>query len=456
MPQRDFVIIGAGPAGEAAANKARELGASVAIVDMGWFGGSCPHIGCLPSKALLHAAARHLADPGGYDWEQASRFRDWMVNRSPDAEEPDDGSHAAALAKVGAEVVRGRATISSPGVVEVRGPSGTHRLETRNIVLAVGSTSRVPDIPGLVDTLPWTNREATLARELPTSIVVLGGGPTACELAQVLARFDVPVTLVQSRDRLLPTDHARNADVALAALRRDGVDVRLGSRAERVLPRAGSGGAHRVELADGTSVEGHEILVAVGRDLPVDGIGLEQYGIDPQGGAGLPRDGSLRLADGLWAAGDIAGPELHTHQGHYQGELLVRMALGEPVAPDYRALPRATYTDPELAFVGLSLEQAIAAGHDAFEVVADLATSARGYTIEAELGHATIVVDRSDRTLLGAAIAAPDATAAIHECVLALKARITVDVLADTIHAFPSTSRILNGLFAEAYRRLSG
>ncbi len=456
MPHHDFVIIGAGPSGEAAANKARELGASVAIVDMGWFGGSCPHIGCLPSKALLHAAARHRADPTGYDWLQASRFRDWMVNRAPEAQEPDDSSHAAALAAVGAEVVRGRATISSPGEVEVHGPAGLLRLRTENVVVAVGSTSRLPAIPGLADAQPWTNREATLTRELPRSIVILGGGPTACELAQVFARFDVPVILVQSRERLLPTDHPRNAEAALIALRRDGVEVRLGARAQRVEPRQGIGGTHRVQLADGSSVEGHEILLAVGRDLPVDGIGLEHYGLDPQGGAGLPRDGSLRLAEGLWVAGDVAGPELHTHQGHYQGELLVRMALGEPVAPDYRALPRATYTDPELAFVGLTLEQAIDLGHDAFEVVADLATSARGYTIEAEIGHVTIVVDRSARTLIGAAIAAPDATAALHECVLAIKARVSVDVLADTIHAFPSTSRILNGLFADALRRLAG
>jgi dihydrolipoamide dehydrogenase len=182
----------------------------------------------------------------------------------------------------------------------------------------------------------------------------------------------------------------------------------------------------------------------------VDGLGLEAYGVEIKDRTSFPRDGRLRLADGLWVAGDPAGPELHTHQAHYQGEMSVRMALGDAVAPDYRALPRATYTDPEAASVGLTLDEAIAAGLDAVEYVADFAVSAKGYSIEAEFGHVTIVLDRATRTLVGAAMACPDASAAIHECVLAIRARLPLEVLADTIHAFPSTSRILNGLFAEA------
>ena len=176
--------------------------------------------------------------------------------------------------------------------------------------------------------------------------------------------------------------------------------------------------------------------------------------MDTTGRTPFPRDGRLRIADGLWVIGDPAGPELHTHQAHYQGEMAVRMALGDDVRPDYRALPRATYTDPEAAFVGVTLEQAMADGIDAVEFVADFATSSRGYGVQAKRGHVTIVVDRASRTLVGAAMACPDASAAIHECVLALRARVPVEVLADTIHAFPSTSRILNGLFADARRAL--
>ena len=199
---------------------------------------------------------------------------------------------------------------------------------------------------------------------------------------------------------------------------------------------------------------GHAVLLAVGRDFPIDDLGLEHYGLDTSGRTPYPRDGRLRVADGLFIIGDAAGPELHTHQGHYQGELAARMAMGEALTPDYRALPRATYTDPEAASVGVTVEAARESGLDAFELVAEYPSSAKGYAIEAKLGHVTIVVDRASRELVGAALACPDASAAIHECVLAIKARVPVDVLAETIHAFPSTSRIFNGLFADARREL--
>ncbi len=449
MQRFDFVIIGAGPAGEAASHKARALGASVAIIDRRWFGGSCPHIGCVPSKSLLHAAEVH-AHGGDYPWSRASARRDYMINRPADAAEPDDTSHVTALEADGAVVYRGEGRITGRGVVTVTHDGATHELEATNVVVAVGSTSKTPPIEGLAAVKPWTNREATLARELPASLLVLGGGPTGCEIAQVYARFGVPVTIVQSGPRLVPTDHPRNAEAVRWALEHDGVRVLTGRRALRARAGAGTDGAHAVDLDDGSTAEGHAVLLAVGRDFPVRDIGLEHYGVNASGPDAFPRDGRLRVADGLWIVGDPAGPELHTHQGHYQGELAVRMAMGEDVVPDYRALPRATYIDPEAAFVGVSLDQATAAGLDAFECVADFPKSAKGYSVEAEIGHVTIVVDRATRQLVGAAMACPDASAAIHECVLAIKARVPVDLLAETIHAFPSTSRIFNGLFAEA------
>jgi pyruvate/2-oxoglutarate dehydrogenase complex dihydrolipoamide dehydrogenase (E3) component len=272
-------------------------------------------------------------------------------------------------------------------------------------------------------------------------------------MAQVFARFEVPVTLVHSRDRLIPGDHPRNSDAARTALERDGVTLRLGVRAERARPRVGAGGADVIDLSDGTVAEGHVTLAAIGREFPLAELGLESVGVD----AGkIPRDGSLRIADGVFLAGDPAGPELHTHQAHAQGEWAVRMALGDDVAPDYRALPRATYIEPELAFVGLTVERARERGLEAFEETVEFARTARGQVLEAEVGHLTIVVDRATRELVGAAIAAPDATAAIHECVLAIQARLTVDVLAATIHAFPSTSRALGGLFTQALVTLDG
>jgi len=450
----DFVIIGAGPAGESAAFEARHRGARVAIVDRRWVGGSCPHIGCIPSKSLLHSAGRHLANAATWSWRQTSERRDWMINRKPEAAEPDDSAHVEPLEKAGAVVYRGEARLADRGVVEIQHDGVSHQLMAHHVVVAVGSFSKVPPLPGLESIPVWTNREATLARELPKSLLVLGGGPTGCELAQAYVRFGVPTTIVQSGERLMPTDHPRNSQVVTEALREDGVVVRLKVRAIAARAGAGRDGAHVIELSDGTTAEGHAILLAVGRDFPIDDLGLECYGVDTTGRTPFPRDGRLRLAEGLWVIGDPAGPELHTHQAHYQGEMAIRMALGDPVQPDYRALPRASYTDPEAAFVGVSVEQAQADGIDALEFVADFATSARGYGVQAKRGHVTIVVDRRSRTLVGAAMACPDASAAIHECVLAIKAGTPIDVLADTIHAFPSTSRILNGLFADARRAL--
>jgi pyruvate/2-oxoglutarate dehydrogenase complex dihydrolipoamide dehydrogenase (E3) component len=454
MTTFDLIVIGAGPAGEAAAFKARELGASVAIVDRRWFGGSCPHIGCLPSKALLHSAAEHAANPGAYDWPRASARRDWMVNRAADAPEPDDAGHVRALEEAGATAYRGEATIGGRGRVTVRHDGTAHELAARSIVVAVGSRSKLPPIEGLSEIPAWTNEHATLARELPRSLLVLGGGPTGCELAQVYARFGVPTTIIQSGPRLAPTDHPRNSEAVRATLERDGVTVRTGVRAVRARTGDGTDGAHVIELDDGSEALGHAVLLAVGRTFPIDDLGLEHYGIDTSGRTPYPRDGRVRVADGLFIAGDPAGPELHTHQAHYQGEIAARMAMDEAVTPDYRALPRATYTEPEAAFVGMSVEGARDAGLDAFELVVEYASSTKGYAIEASIGHVTIVVDRATRELVGAAMACPDASAAIHECVLAIRARVPMDVLADTIHAFPSTSRILNGLFADALREL--
>lgn len=452
----DFVIIGAGPGGEAATHKARELGAAVAVIDRRWFGGSCPHIGCLPSKALLHSAAEHHANPPRYDWPRASKHRDFMINRAADAPEPDDSSHVHALEKAGAIVYRGEGRIVGRGRVSVSHDGARHEISGTNVVIAVGSNSRGIRIPGIEDIRVWTNEQATLTRELPRSLLILGGGPTGCELAQVYARFDVPVTIVQSGPRLAPTDHPRNSDVVRRTLEADGVKVITGVRAVAARAGAGVDGAHVVDLDDGSTAEGHEILAAVGREVPLDELGLEHYGLDTSGRTPpYPRDGRLRIADGLFAVGDAAGPELHTHQAHYQGELAARMAMGEHVTPDYRALPRATYTDPEAAFVGVTLDAAREAGLDAFELVAEFPKSSRGYALEATLGHVTIVVDRGTRELVGAAVACVDASAAIHECVLAIQAHVKVDILANTIHAFPSTSRIFNGLFADALKELT-
>jgi pyruvate/2-oxoglutarate dehydrogenase complex dihydrolipoamide dehydrogenase (E3) component len=457
MDRFDFLIIGAGAAGEAAANAALERGKTVAVVERELFGGSCSFWACIPSKALLHSAAEH--GHGTYPWQRASDRRDYMINRDM-RDWPDDSGHAKPLEKAGARLYRGKARIVGPGLVEV-GPDETGaaarrsvgRIEAGTIVIATGSQPAMPSIEGLAETEPWTNREATSTRKLPRSLVVLGGGPVGVEMASVFARFGVETALVHSHDRLLDKDHPRISEAAARILRDDGVELRLGTRAVRVRPRAGDRDAHLVELSDGGTVEGERIFVALGRQLQLDGLGLESLGLDP---ATLPRDGRLRVADGVYLIGDPAGPEMFTHVSHYQGGLAVRMALGEDVAPDYRAIPRAVFLEPELASVGMSLDQAREAGVNAFELVADFATTARGYEVEAAFGHLAIVVDRATQTIVGASVVAPDASAAIHEIVLAIHARVPVPTLASMLHGFPTTSRGFDGLYAGALKEFVG
>jgi pyruvate/2-oxoglutarate dehydrogenase complex dihydrolipoamide dehydrogenase (E3) component len=234
MDHFDFIIIGAGPGGEAAAYEARTRGASVAVVDGDLFGGSCPHWGCIPSKTLLHAAAQH-AEGADYDWARASARRDYMINREK-RDYPDDSGHVKGLEAAGAVTYRGSAALDGPGKVSVSHDEVTHGLTATNVFIAVGSGTKVPPIEGIETVRTWTNKDATGARQLPKSLLVLGGGPTGVELAEVYARFGVPTTVVQSGNRLIPTDHPRNSEAARLALIRDGV----GSGSGRSRPRPGS------------------------------------------------------------------------------------------------------------------------------------------------------------------------------------------------------------------------
>ncbi len=446
MDRFEIVVVGAGAAGEAAAHYARSRDATVAIVDRALFGGSCPFWACMPSKALLHAASVHHGG-GDYPWRKASDFRDYMINREG-TDEPDDSGHVKSLEDAGATVIRGSASFEGPGRIRV----GDRLLEAASVILAVGSVSRVPDLPGLEEAKPWTNVEGTSTRELPRSLAILGGGPTGVELAQVYVRYDVPVTLVHPRDRVHDREHRRSSEYLGKALEADGVTLRLGTRATAVRAGAGSDGAHVIELEGRDPIEAHEIMLAIGRDLPLDGLNLEAIGVTPEDGR-VKRDDRLRIADATYVAGDVAGPELHTHLGHYTGEAAARIALGDDYTPFFDAIPRATYTDPETASVGLLLEQAKERGIDAAEYTAEIGTSSKGYTTESD-GHVSIVVDRARRRLVGAFMAGVGVSEAIHECVLAIRADVPLATLADTIHAFPTVARVLGTAFIDADRDL--
>src|SRR5438105_5712919 len=325
----DFVIIGAGASGEAAAHYVRARGASVALVERDLFGGTCAFWGCMPSKTLLHAAAVRAAG-GDYPWEKASARRDYMIVREG-RDYPDDSGHIKGYQSVGIVPIRGTAKLTGPRQLRVQTKEGVRELEAGDLVIAVGSLGKVPKLDGLAEAGYWTNKEGTSLRELPKSIAILGAGPSGTELAQVYARFGVRTTLVSPR-QVNPTDHPKSSAVLTKVLRADGVDVRENARAQRVRP----------------------------------------------------------LAD-----------------------------------------------------------QAKERGIDAYEESSDLATSAKGYVSESE-GHVSIVVDRKSKTVVGAFIAGPSASEAIHDAVLAIKLRVPLETLAQTIHAFPTVSRVLGGLYAKA------
>jgi pyruvate/2-oxoglutarate dehydrogenase complex dihydrolipoamide dehydrogenase (E3) component len=457
----DVVVIGAGAGGEAAGSLSGRLGRKVAVVERDLVGGLCSFWACLPSKTLLDSAARRAAG-ADYPWQRASARRDWMISREG-TPRPDDGGHVRGLESEGAEVVRGTARVVGPGAVEVRRDGENPRtLETAALVLAVGSKPVIPSIDGLEETGYWTSNEATSLRELPSSLVILGGGVVGIELAQVYARFGTRTTLIQGSDRILPRDHPRSSEVVADQLREEGVEIRTNLTAAAV-ERGGPG--RRITLSDGAVVEGAELLVAVGRrgaDLRT--LGCEEAGVPlDDRGRGSP-DERMRIGEGVFVAGDCAGGAQFTHVADYEGRIAARAAAGQDVRADLATIPTVTFTDPETATVGMTVQAARERGLDAFEVTVDFATTARGFTIEprrrsAEAiregspGHVTAVVDRERRVLVGAFVACPGAGELIHEPALAIKHRVPVDVLADTIHAFPTAARAFGNLMAEARDR---
>src|SRR5258708_15511439 len=327
----DFVIIGAGVAGEGAAPYALKRGASVAVVDRDLFGGSCAFWACMPSRTLLHAA-EVKAHGGDYPWPKASAQRDYMIVRE-NRDYPDDSGHVRDREAAGAKTVRGDARLAGPGKVVVTHDAVTHELAARNVIIAVGSIGKVPKLDGLAEAGYWTNMEATSLRELPRSVDVLGAGPSGIEIAQSLARYGVRTAIV---GRMNPTDHPKNSAFLAETLRRDGVDVRDTARAMRVTKHA-RGAEHAVELSDGSSVFGEVVQLSVGRTSAkaLASLGLDTIGVAYDGADQIKVDDRLRLAEGVYAIGDPIGHELSTHLGHYEGEMAVRIALGDDVTLDF-------------------------------------------------------------------------------------------------------------------------
>lgn len=456
----DAIVIGGGAAGEAVGSLGGELGARVAVVERDLLGGECGFWACMPSKTLLDSAHRRALG-AEYPWERASERRDWMISRE-EIDYPSDAGHVRQLEAAGGELIRGTARIVGPGRLEVRSNGDAPRiLETRAIVVAVGSVPVIPPIEGLQDAGHWTSRQATSLRHLPSSLVVLGGGPVGVEMAQVYVRFGVKTTLIEGNDRILARDHPKSSEIVAEQLRREGLDVRTGVKAQAVR----RGGAGRiVELSDGSTVEGAELVVAVGRrPADVRALGIEEAGVSLDERGAVRPDERMAVGDHIFAAGDAAGGLQFTHLADYEGRIAVRAALGQQVKADLSSVPRTTFTSPETGAVGQTMKEAQDHGIDAFEVTTDFAYSARGFTIEpigGELrqgspGHMTAVVDREKKILVGAFAACPGAPELIHEAVLAIKQQIPIAVLADTIHAFPTGARVFGNVMSDAANQLN-
>ncbi len=447
----DLVIIGGGAAGEAAGFLAPELGGRAALVERDLLGGQCPFWACMPSKTLLASAAMHACD-ATYPWLRASDRRDWMISREG-IPYPDDSGHISSMEAAGTRVHKAEARIVGPGRVEISEKGSTQTLRARSIIVAAGSTPFIPPIEGIDATPYWISPDATSTRDLPSSLVILGGGVVGVELAQVFLRFGVRVSMVEGGERILAREHPLTSKHVSDQLVEEGLDLHTGVSATAVAV----GGAGRVvTLSDGSSVEGAELLVAVGRRAAdLRALGVEEAGVTLDDKGRADPDAQLRIGDGVFVAGDAAGGLQFTHIADYEGRATVRAALGSDAVADLRAVPRAIFTDPEAASVGMTVEEARDAGIDAFEVSQDFASSGKGQTIEGSRGHLTAVVDRERGVLAGAFAVCPGAGELIHEATLAMKLDAPLSVLTDTIHAFPTSARVMGNVFLEASKQLA-
>ncbi len=439
----DVVVVGLGVGGEEVAGRLAAAGLSVVGVEHRLVGGECPYWGCVPSKMMIRAA-NTLAEAhrvGGLSG-LATVEPDWgPVARRIREEATDDWDDRVAVERFvgkGGRFVRGFGRLAGPGRVEVDEEVLTAR---RGVVVGVGTAPSVPPIDGLAGTPYWTNREAIETEELPDSLIVLGGGAVGLELAQVFARFGVPVTVVEALDRLLAMEEPEASDHAAKALGGDEIAIRTGAKAARV---EHDGQQFTLVLEDGQRLVAQRLLVATGRAANLGDLGLASVGLDERDRF-LDTDEWLRAGERLWAVGDVTGHGAFTHVAMYQADIVVRDILGQGgPAADYRALPRVTFTDPEIGAVGLTEAQARERGVRVRTGYTDLTTSARGWIHKAgNAGFIKLVADADRDVLVGATSAGPAGGEVLSALTVAVHAEVPLGRLRSMIYAYPTFHRAI-------------